>query len=302
MKRLSIIIVTYKSEKHIYHCIDSIHAHSDIPPEQLEIIIVDNSPQCQPMFSNIAQRYGSSIVTIHNTHNGGYGQGNNIGIRRATAPVIMIMNPDVRLCQPVFSHCLQQFDRRPRLVLYGFTQRQPDHTIGHSTAWVNTVHPYIAEPLRYIMAKANIYWPRYMYVTGACFFIRKDTFLQAGLFDETIFMYGEEEDIHDRLLKLPGAQMGYARRLSYIHHHPVPTDMTHESHDWMKANLNTLLKINRRNGINDKKTITYAIKRNNISILKEQLISLLTHGRNRDRLQYFLKWKAYLRSLPITSG
>lgn len=302
MKRLSIIIVTYHSEKDIYDCLASVYEHCDIDRKELEVIIVDNSQECEPMFTRLKQLYGDDVILTHNTHNGGYGQGNNVGIRRATAPVIMIMNPDVRLCQPVFRHCLAEFDRNPRLVLYGFTQRQANGTIGHSAAWVNTVHPYIAEPLRFVMGKMNLFWPRFMYVTGACFFMRKESFAKAGLFDESIFMYGEEEDIRDRLMKLPGAQMGYDRRLSYLHLHPVPTDMSKETHDWMKGALSTMLKINRRNGIADRRTICYAIKRNNISIWKEQLKSLLTGGRNSDRLDYFRQWKRYLLSLDMTRG
>ena len=109
MKRLSIIIVTYHSEKDIYDCIDSVRSFTDIPCEELEVIVVDNSPQCEPMFAKLRELYGNDIILVHNTHNGGYGQGNNVGIRKATAPVIMIMNPDVRLVQPVFRHCLEQF-------------------------------------------------------------------------------------------------------------------------------------------------------------------------------------------------
>lgn len=303
MKRLAIIIVTHNSEEHIFDCVESIKTHADIPHEETELIVVDNqSREPQPMFGRLRQIWGDDIITILNDRNGGYGQGNNVGIRRATAPVIMIMNPDVRLCEPVFRKVLEEFDRRKQMVLYGFTQRQGDGSMGHSAAWVNTVYPYIAEPLRFVMGRLNLFWPRFMYVTGACFFMRRESFVRAGLFDESIFMYGEEEDIHDRLMKLPETEMGYARNLSYLHLHPVPADMSSETHDWMKGMLKTLLTINRRNGVADSKTIDYAIKRNNISIWKEQLKSLLTRGRNHDRLDYFREWKRYLLSLDITNG
>ena len=53
MKRLSIIIVTYKSEHDIYDCLQSVWQFCDIPKEELEVIIVDNSPECEPMFTNL---------------------------------------------------------------------------------------------------------------------------------------------------------------------------------------------------------------------------------------------------------
>ena len=48
MKRLSIIIVTYNSEKDIYDCLDSIKQYSDINAEELEIIVVDNNSRRPP--------------------------------------------------------------------------------------------------------------------------------------------------------------------------------------------------------------------------------------------------------------
>ncbi|MBO5013650.1 MAG: glycosyltransferase, partial [Paludibacteraceae bacterium] len=106
MKRLSIIILTYNSEKDIYPCLESVYQHNDIG-EGLEVIVVDNqSREFAIMQQEITQRYPEVIIT-RNTHNGGYGQGNNVGIRMAQAPVVAIMNPDVRLMQPIFAAALQ---------------------------------------------------------------------------------------------------------------------------------------------------------------------------------------------------
>ena len=41
-KRVSVIIVTYNSEKHIYDCLSSIYRYNDIG-DLLEVIIVDNN-------------------------------------------------------------------------------------------------------------------------------------------------------------------------------------------------------------------------------------------------------------------
>ena len=76
MKQLSVIIVTYHSEEDIYDCLDSLWQHCDIPQQDVEVIIVENSSECEPMFSKLRELYGDDIVLIRNTHNGGYGQGN----------------------------------------------------------------------------------------------------------------------------------------------------------------------------------------------------------------------------------
>ena len=96
-KKLSIVIVTYNSEKDIFDCISSIYKHNDIDEQDLEVIVVDNnSPNGKAMFRQLNKQFGNRITLFGNDHNGGYGQGNNVGIRLASSPVVMIMNPDVR--------------------------------------------------------------------------------------------------------------------------------------------------------------------------------------------------------------
>lgn len=57
-----------------------------------------------------------------------------------------------------------------------------------------------------------------MYFSGACFCVRKQTFEQAGLFDEQIFLYGEENDIHYRIRQaVPRSHDGYMRTMTYLH-------------------------------------------------------------------------------------
>ena len=58
MKRLSIVIVTYNSEKDIYDCLKSIWNNCDIPKDQLEICIVDNSLESDSMFRKLEYLYG----------------------------------------------------------------------------------------------------------------------------------------------------------------------------------------------------------------------------------------------------
>ena len=79
MKKVSIIIVTYNSEKDIYDCISSIIEYSDIPLVEIELVVVDNnSTGCDTMFNKLKTLWGEDIVLIKNSSNGGYGQGNNM--------------------------------------------------------------------------------------------------------------------------------------------------------------------------------------------------------------------------------
>ena len=217
MKRLSIIIVTYKSEDDIYDCIQSVWQYCDIPVENLELIVVDNSPESDTMFAELRKKY-PDIVLIHNTHNGGYGQGNNVGIRQATAPVIMIMNPDVRLCQPIFKTALEAFEKDKQLCMYGMKQMlSPTVKSPLSFDCSRFMNGYLIPFIATVCNKFDLFIPSCMFLAGSCFFISKAKFENVGLFDEDIFMYGEEDDIHHRLKQRYGAHFTYNSALRYIH-------------------------------------------------------------------------------------
>lgn len=197
-KRLSIIILTYNSEKDIYPCLESVYQHNDIG-EGLEVIVVDNqSRDFAIMQQEIAKHYPEVIIT-RNTHNGGYGQGNNVGIRMAQAPVVAIMNPDVRLMQPIFAAALQALQNDT--IMCGGKQMHTPTQLGWSYAFDYNAMSYLQVPLRNIYKRFDYYDYRHMYLSGAFFFIKKECFEQIGMFDEQIFMYGEECDIHLRLRK-----------------------------------------------------------------------------------------------------
>ena len=52
MKKVSIIIVTYNSEKDIYDCINSNMENSDIHLAEIELVVVENnSTDCDTMFN-----------------------------------------------------------------------------------------------------------------------------------------------------------------------------------------------------------------------------------------------------------
>ena len=218
-KKVSVVIVTYNSDKHIYDCLDSVFKHNDIG-DALEVIIVDNQSE---NFTNTKERlekqYNGRLVILENNRNGGYGQGNNVGIRAASAPIIMIMNPDVRLIEPIFKNALEAF-RNPKVVQYGVRALNKDGKNYNSIGISEQIHPLIRLPLHSICNKTGWFFPKYMYLIGACFFIRKSSFEEIGLFDERIFLYGEEDDIHYRLLKKNRlSKILFDSNHSYIHLH-----------------------------------------------------------------------------------
>ncbi len=266
MKQLSIIIVTYRSENDIYDCLQSVYKHCDIPQEELEVIVVDNSPESEPMFSTISERFGQRVVLIHNTHNGGYGQGNNVGIQRAQAPVILIMNPDVRLMKPIFGTALNAFRQHPQMSIYGMQQMlSPTEKSHNSFICTDRINGYWGTLLNAVCSRLNWYVPSCMFFSGSCFFVRREMLCTIGMFDESIFMYGEEADIHYRMSQRYGHDMKYNPRLCYIH-------LTKERElelSTLKKTLDSCICQNEKNGQPRHVTLLHRWQSNRLQLWRE---------------------------------
>ena len=85
---LTIVIVTFKSEKVIDNCIKSI-------PDQIKIIIVDNSNDQN--FKDTLEKKYENVECILSTSNLGMGSGNNLGLNNVKTDYALILNPDVIL-------------------------------------------------------------------------------------------------------------------------------------------------------------------------------------------------------------
>lgn len=245
MKKISIIIVTYNSTKDIRGCLNSIYDNNDIG-EELEVIVVDNKSKDIASLKEIISVDFPQVILIENTQNGGYGQGNNVGIKQSTAPIIMIMNPDVRLFKPIFRAGMNEFARDSNLALLGMQQYNEPGKKGASflvkePTLLNLILHKLCLPL-------CIYLPRVFFISGACFFIRKTDFERIGCFDENIFLYGEETDINERLLA-DNKKISFDRKLGYIH----PMEGRGDSLITLQRGLSSALYICKKNNKSTKR-------------------------------------------------
>lgn len=297
MKRISIVIVTYHSEKDIYDCVRSIQQYADIPIQDIELIIVDNSqPASTDMFDQLRKIWGEDIILESNHQNGGYGQGNNIGIRLATAPVVMIMNPDVRLIMPVFNEVLKVFEQDPETTVVGMRQMISPTKYGASFAATRTLPGWLANLMTVFGNRLQIYCSKYMWFHGACFFIHREKFAEVGLFDETNFMYGEENDIHYRLTKRFGSHMHYCANLKYLH---LTSDRT-PTMDYILALVKSDIFLFEKKGYTREQIIRHHISQARLQILIKNIAYYLglVDNKSRELTQHTLDWYQELLTQP----
>ena len=292
MKKISIIIVTYNSEHHIYDCLSSIFLNNDIGDE-LEVIVVDNcSCGIDVMEKRISNLYGNRVKVIRNSKNGGYGQGNNVGVMNSQAPIVMIMNPDVRMIMPVFVKAIEQFDLYKKIAVLGMKQRIPGER-GRSFGWSYRAPFWLGELLYPLCRIVDFYLQRYMYFQGSCFFVRKKAFERIGMFDDKIFMYGEEEDIHWRFHKF-GYLYRFVRSLEYQHLHKENSDGNF-SISWKVQDLKSKKYMDQRDGLGAEYAVSRMMKHTNMQILF-QTIKKMIGAANTDYINFLKELRYYLQN------
>lgn len=192
--RLSIIIVSYEKKDIVVDCLNSIAKYNDIG-NQLEVIVVENS-KTNDIYDFLTKEYKN--VTIIKNENKGFGEANNVGVRHSNGEYILFLNPDTILVEPIFKFCLEKFDENTDLALFGLKMIDENYNDNFSFFYIDKFGLIFNQLIKFYN-KYNYFIDGKMFIIGANIFIRKSVFIEAGLFDENIFMYNEEADLIRRI-------------------------------------------------------------------------------------------------------
>jgi N-acetylglucosaminyl-diphospho-decaprenol L-rhamnosyltransferase len=199
-KELSVIIVAYNSIKVISECLQSIEKYNDIGCG-LEILIVDNSPLFEIKEFVSEMKLDLNVELIHNPKNGGFGQGNNVGVKASSGNLLFFLNADTILVEPIFSYMIREFEN-PALTAAGFKMIGRDGSVNNSFALFpeyNYIYIFIPIKLLYFLVLKLGMLSKFIFPWGADFAVRKKDFVNARMFDENIFLCNEEPDLAKRL-------------------------------------------------------------------------------------------------------
>ena len=195
-KELSIIIVSYNNYEIVKECIESIVLYNDIG-DKVEIIVSDNSSGMD-VVEKINKEY-PFVKTIKNS-NIGFGAGNNRGYDLSEGEILLFLNPDTILVEPIFNYVIEKFKDEKELALLGV--KLVDRNLKDNDSFFLMDNNRILSLTLFKMLKTfNIYIDNRMYISGADLFVRNSCFKKAGEFDENIFMYYEEPDLIKRIKK-----------------------------------------------------------------------------------------------------
>ena len=202
---ISIIIVNYRTPDLTQACIDSIYTHTK--GVDFEVIVVDNCSMDESV-NRLSKDH--RIKLIVSPRNGGFGYGNNLGMKAAQGKYFFLLNSDTLLVNNAIKEFYDYAESHDSKTLYGC------YLIGDDGTYRGSFHYFpaltISSFLRRLFHKQD-YTPDYTNrevecICGADMFIPRMAIEECGGFDENIFLYGEEGELQLRM-----AKAGYKRML-----------------------------------------------------------------------------------------
>ncbi len=180
---LTIVIVTFKSEKVIDNCIKSIS-------DQIKIIIVDNSNDQN--FKDTLEKKYENVECILSSSNLGMGSGNNLGLNNVKTEYALILNPDVILRDNTISEIINEskkIDSFAVLAPLSEDDKNPNYKIKKiDKKNINNLNPFKVESVDGFAMLLNL--KKINQITD---------FQNKRYFDENFFMYLENDDFCKRL-------------------------------------------------------------------------------------------------------
>jgi hypothetical protein len=215
---LSIIIPSFNTKHLTTRCLRSIIETLKRSKLEYEIIVIDNASKDGSV--EVLNTQFPQVIKILNKENLGYGTANNMGLHIAKGKYALMLNSDI----DALTGSLER--------LYAFAQAHPKSFVGGKlynedgslqpscgpmfTIW------YVFLMLFFQGDKLSItrYSPnrakRVDWVSGACLLGTRDSFYDAGLFDQGIFMYMDEIELLYRAGK-KGYNVFFTPHAKFIH-------------------------------------------------------------------------------------
>jgi len=202
-KDLSVVIVTWNSVSYIDACLNSLIKSCE--GYKYEIIIVDNNSSDNTC-NKIRNEFPSAIILAQNT-NHGFGQGNNIGIKKAQGKKVLLLNPDTVVNKQAITKLFNFLDDNSRVVAVGPEQLNEYGEIifNLSRFTLRGVCEYLLEKVVRLFAGRHriIFKKPYKvdYLNLGCVMTAAHIWRTGIRFDPKIFIYGEEYDFFGQLKK-----------------------------------------------------------------------------------------------------
>ncbi len=225
MPKLSVIIVSWNVRQLLHDCLTSLATAED----NLEIIVVENSSS-DDTAAMVRQDF-PTVVLIENKDNLGFAAANNLGIKKATADVLLLLNPDTIVPAGSLTTMLDYLQTHPEVGLIGPHILNPNGTTqasvrGNPTGWNQlfvllkqiNVMPWLPGLGSYLRRGFDYKKTQEAeQLMGAALMFPRSTLNKVGPLDEQFFLWFEEIDFCLRI-RHAGLKIIYLATSVITHH------------------------------------------------------------------------------------
>lgn len=222
--KLSVVIICWNDLKVILDCISSVYRETSAI--DFEIIVTDNASS-DGSVAAIQEKF-PSVRIIENSENGGFGKGNNAGIRATKGEYVLILNPDTIIRSRALEKLVDYADRHPQGGAFGCRVLNVDGSVQLSAHPLPTIWTSVTKAIRFrwpgrfwsgFHSDAYPNWNGRVecsvgFQGGCCLLVRGALLRELGGFDERFFHQFEDADLCRRIwesgrsvLFYPGAEI-----------------------------------------------------------------------------------------------
>ena len=181
-------------------CIDSIREKTQ--GLEYEIILVDNaSTDGSKEFFEKDER----ITYFYSERNGGFGYGNNLGMKKAKGKYFFLLNSDTLLVNNAVKEFFDYSESHKEKNVYGCYLQHSDGSYAHSFFYFPafTIRGFLGRVMGRTQKVEVDYTEKVVQaISGADMFFHRELYDRTGGFDEKIFLYGEEGEWQYRMLNM----------------------------------------------------------------------------------------------------
>ncbi len=229
LKKLSVIIVNYKTPSLLRQCIKSIQKNP--PSHDYDIIVVDNNSEDETI--DMIEEEFPQVIVIANDENLGFPKAVNQGIRKSQSDYILLLNPDITVLKDSLNQMLEYMDKNESIAASGAQLINPNGSIQYSCfKWYTSprVVLYRRTPFGKLTGKQKLIddflmkdWDHresreVAWILGSCMMVRRKAIDHVGLMDERFFMYMEDVDWCRRFWQ-KGWKVYYYPHVQMVHYY-----------------------------------------------------------------------------------
>lgn len=195
---ISIIILTYNSEKYIKELVESIYKFNE--NEDFEVLVIDNKSQDGTIMKLRESRFAnrSNLKIIETGENLGFSKGINFGAKKATGEYLLFVNPDSSWKEGSIYNFLTVFEHFSEAGIVGGNMEY--HGVVEKSAgkflkfWAGFATAFGFDNT-FGIRFAPLETSAVDFVSGGFMMVKADLFEKLSGFDTHYFMYVEDMDL-----------------------------------------------------------------------------------------------------------